>query len=132
MSIKGVIIHDDRVILLKNERNEWELPGGKLEPTESPVDCLEREIREELGVAIRPGQLLDSWVYHIHPGVDVLIVTFGCICERGARFVHSSEHKALGQFQRGEISGLNMPRNYKESIATWFEHPRRPAAEPLR
>lgn len=33
----------------------WELPGGKVEPGEDPVDALHREISEELGVAVRLG-----------------------------------------------------------------------------
>jgi 8-oxo-dGTP diphosphatase len=37
-------------MLLKNKyRNEWELPGGMLEPGETPRDCAARECREESG-----------------------------------------------------------------------------------
>ena len=36
-------------------RGRWEFPGGKVDPGESAVDALHREIREELGVVIRLG-----------------------------------------------------------------------------
>ena len=37
VSVKGVAIQDGKVLLLENERNEWELPGGKLEVGEDPM-----------------------------------------------------------------------------------------------
>ena len=36
----------------------WELPGGKVEPGESPLSALHREVSEELGVSIGVGYLL--------------------------------------------------------------------------
>jgi len=36
--------------LVKNNRNEWELPGGRLEPNELTEETLEREIYEELNI----------------------------------------------------------------------------------
>ena len=52
ISIKGVLIEDGQVALLENERGEWELPGGRVEPGEDPAACLVREFAEELGAAI--------------------------------------------------------------------------------
>jgi 8-oxo-dGTP pyrophosphatase MutT (NUDIX family) len=65
VSIKGVLLVDDRVALVRNERDEWELPGGRLEAGEDPPDCVEREVREELGLSSRAGALLDVWRYVI-------------------------------------------------------------------
>jgi 8-oxo-dGTP diphosphatase len=33
---------------------QWEFPGGKIHPRESPAACIAREIREELGLEVHP------------------------------------------------------------------------------
>lgn len=32
ISVKGIVFQDGKVWLRRNERSEWELPGGKLDP----------------------------------------------------------------------------------------------------
>lgn len=120
VSIKGVVVRDGRVLLLRNERDEWELPGGKLDLGEDPADCVVREIAEEVGWQVTAGPLLDAWQYHIRDGVDVLIVTFGCRTRSDAEPVLSHEHKEIGLFTEAEISSLPMPDGYKLSIANWY------------
>ena len=58
VSVKGVAVQDERVLLLENERAEWELPGGKLELGEDPLACVVREISEEAGWQVTAGP---SW-----------------------------------------------------------------------
>jgi 8-oxo-dGTP pyrophosphatase MutT (NUDIX family) len=120
VSVKGVAVQDGKVLLLENERNEWELPGGKLELGEDPVDCVVREISEESGWQVAAGPLLDCWQYHIRPGTDVVIVTYGCHVLSADPPVVSNEHKRAGLFAPGQVPELVMPEGYKQSVATWF------------
>ncbi|MEE2035773.1 NUDIX domain-containing protein [Nocardiopsis sp. CT-R113] len=121
VSVKGVVIRDDRVLLLRNERDEWELPGGKIELGETPEECLAREIEEETGWPVQVTEILDSWIYHITQ-VDryVFIVTYGCHVDAQALIVVSSEHKEAGLFSATEVHGLPMPEGYKRSVLAWF------------
>jgi 8-oxo-dGTP pyrophosphatase MutT (NUDIX family) len=45
--IDAAIIQDKRLLLVK-KRASWILPGGRIKPRESALDCLAREVREEL------------------------------------------------------------------------------------
>jgi 8-oxo-dGTP pyrophosphatase MutT (NUDIX family) len=60
VSIKGVLFIDKKVVLLLNDRGEWELPGGRLEKGEPPEACLQREFNEELGCPVEVGELRAS------------------------------------------------------------------------
>jgi len=120
VSVKGVVIRSGQVVLLRNEREEWELPGGKLEASEDPPECLAREIAEELSLEVEVRGLLDAWVYAITPEVRVLILGYGCVDrapEREARLSH--EHKALRWFALDELDGLRMPEGYKATVRAW-------------
>lgn len=121
VSIKGVVVRDDRVLLLKNDRDEWELPGGRIELGETPEECVAREIHEETGWTVVTGPILDTWMYHIVVArKHVFIVTYGCYPTDTVPPVLSHEHKEVGLFTETEVSALNMPEGYKRSIAVWF------------
>jgi len=116
VSVKGVTSIDGRIPLLFNERDEWELPGGRLEAGEQPDIALVRELAEELNVEARVDRILDSWLYKIAGKGEVVIVTYACTVLRseGMRFSH--EHKGLRLVDPGELEGLIMPDGYKRSI----------------
>ncbi|MGP4112348.1 NUDIX hydrolase [Streptomyces sp. 4N509B] len=127
VSVKGVALDARRrVVLLRNEREEWELPGGRLEAADaSPEHTVERELREETGWEVTAGPLIDGgvWVYEPIPGRRVLIVTYGCtVLTPEATPVVSHEHKQVGLFTVDQVDALTMPAGYKKTIHTWYGH----------
>ncbi|MFC9086340.1 NUDIX domain-containing protein [Nocardiopsis dassonvillei] len=64
-------------MLLHNERDEWELPGGKIELGEALEECLARKIAKETGWPVQVTEILDSWMGHIaEVNRHVFIVTY--------------------------------------------------------
>jgi 8-oxo-dGTP pyrophosphatase MutT (NUDIX family) len=126
VSVKGVVVRGERVLLLRNERQEWELPGGRLELGETPPQCVAREITEETGWVVETGPILDSWLYYIDQADrNVFIVTYGCHLADGQDTVDpvlSHEHRQIGLFTEAEVADLIMPLGYKTSITTWYSH----------
>lgn len=55
----------------------WEFPGGKREPQETFEECLVRELREELGIEVDVGDLVQS-LTHAYPEKTVLLNFFHC------------------------------------------------------
>jgi ADP-ribose pyrophosphatase YjhB (NUDIX family) len=119
ISLKAVILWRGRVPLLRNERDEWELPGGKLELGEDPRLALRREIAEELDWNVEVGEPFQTWVYRIRADRHVFIVTFRASYGGDGQPRRSTEHKALGLFTPAEIAtdAVRMPAGYKEAVA---------------
>lgn len=120
VSIKGVMAIDGRIPLLQNERDEWELPGGRLEAGEQPAVALARELAEELNILARVDRILDSWLYAIAGHGEVVIVTYACTVLDAGGLRYSAEHKSLQLVEPGLLAELNLPQGYRDSIAAWI------------
>jgi mutator protein MutT len=55
----------------------WEFPGGKREPNETFEACLSRELREELGIEVEVGGLVES-LPHAYPEKTVHLKFYQC------------------------------------------------------
>lgn len=118
VSVKGVFCAPDgRVVLLMNERGEWELPGGRIEEGESAAGCLAREVEEELCLRVSVGAPLDSYLFEVVPGKHVFVVTYACRLEGEFTPALSHEHREIGLFAPDALPE-RLPPGYRDSIAT--------------
>jgi 8-oxo-dGTP diphosphatase len=77
----GVLFRDaaGRVLLVKpSYKDGWDIPGGYVEPGESPMQAARREVAEELGVDVEVGRLLVvDWAPHPNEGDKLLFIFDG-------------------------------------------------------
>ena len=73
---------DGRILLTRRRPDQplpdqWELPGGKMEPGEAPDEALRRELVEELGARVAVGPIWDV-LHHRYPEYAVLMLVYAC------------------------------------------------------
>jgi 8-oxo-dGTP diphosphatase len=77
----GLLIRDpeNRILLVRpTYKDGWDIPGGYVEPGESPAQAAAREVIEEVGAAILPSRLLVvDWAPHPAQGDKLLFVFDG-------------------------------------------------------
>ena len=118
-SIKGVLLVNGRVLLVKNPRREWELPGGRSEPGEDHTETLTREFAEELSVQVAVGNEIDSYLFEVIPGRHVHIITYGCTLLGEFNPSLSSEHTEHCLWPVDRLSELKLPVGYRHSVEEW-------------
>ena len=89
----ALIFHNGRLLITRRPVGShleglWEFPGGKREAGETFEQCLVREIREELGIDIAVGELVED-ISHAYTDRTVRLKFFSC------RWI-GGEPKALG------------------------------------
>ena len=93
----AVVIREGRVLLTRRAEGQhlagmWEFPGGKLEEGESPEEALARECREECGIDVDVGEILDV-THHRFPEKDVLLLFYRCRLHGGeVRHLQVADH----------------------------------------
>ena len=109
----ALIDTDGRVLICKRPQGKqlaglWEFPGGKVEPGESPEQCLIRELDEELGIQVSHACLAPFvFASHAYESFHLLMPLF--LIRRWEGIVRAREHKALAWVKPRDMDAYPMP-----------------------
>jgi 8-oxo-dGTP diphosphatase len=109
----ALIDTDGRVLIARRPPGKsmaglWEFPGGKVEPGERPEQSLIRELREELGIAVKEECLAPlTFASHLYPDFHLLMPLY--VCRRWAGFVEARENQQLKWVRPPELRNYPMP-----------------------
>lgn len=76
----GIIVRDGKFLIARRGQGKhlegcWEFPGGKVEDGESPEDCLDRELREELSIDVEVlGYITEN--VHAYPEKTIKLIAY--------------------------------------------------------
>ncbi len=84
IAVKAFIVKDRKALLIKRRANDvhspgkWDIPGGRLEPGENPLDGIRRECREEVGLDIEIVMPVEVQHFVRDDGQKITMIIFLC------------------------------------------------------
>lgn len=127
----NAIITCNSKILLEKRRDcdIWGLVGGGVKKTESPLQAIAREIREELGLRVPLDRFRKLGVYG-EPGRiaayqdgsvwRMVVVVFALELEEEPQMVISAESRDLRFFSKEELKNIEIVVTHSDIVDDWF------------
>jgi 8-oxo-dGTP pyrophosphatase MutT (NUDIX family) len=123
----AALVRDDagRVLLVQHVEGRWQLPGGAVDPGESPQEAAARECLEEAGVVVRIGEVLGVFggdryrvTYANGDELGFVPIVFAGELVGGELRPDHEETQAVGWFTTSEIAALEMHPATREMLTT--------------
>ena len=105
----AIIYFNDKILVTQRSEKmklplKWEFPGGKLEDDESEIDCIKREIREEINIEIKVLEKISNSIYD-YGTFKINLIPFISTYVSGEIIL--SEHKDYKIIDKSELLGLD-------------------------
>lgn len=105
-----------RVLLVRHAEGPWVLPGGSMDPGETPADAAVREMWEESGLLVEPVRILGVYggseyriTYKNGDELAFVMTVFECRRKDGIMQPDGTETLAVAYFSREELAHLPLP-----------------------
>lgn len=109
----ALVDSDGRVLIAQRPEGKsmaglWEFPGGKIEADERPEDALIRELKEELGIAVKEACLAPfTFASHTYGAFHLLMPLY--VCRRWEGTPQPHHHAALKWVRPKDMKDYPMP-----------------------
>lgn len=105
----AIILIENKILVTQRSNKmklplKWEFPGGKVEENETEIDCIKREIREEINIEIEVVKKLSSCIYD-YGNVKINLIPFIAKHIRGE--IKLTEHKDYKLLEKAALLGLD-------------------------
>ena len=105
----AIILKDEKILVAqRNEKMKlplkWEFPGGKLEFNENEIECIKREIKEEININIEVLQKLSNNI-HDYDTFKIKLIPFVVRYISGE--IKLAEHKDYRLLERSQLLNLD-------------------------
>jgi 8-oxo-dGTP diphosphatase len=105
----AIIFHNNKILAVQRGPNmslpfKWEFPGGKLEDNETELECIKREIREELSIEIEVQNRLTP-SYFAYPNINIELIPYLARYLSGE--IVLAEHKSYQFLDITELNNLD-------------------------
>ena len=120
VAVVCIVPRDGRVLMIRRATQLgyglWGLPGGYVDRGEVVEKAAAREVWEETGLEVEPGDLIGLFS---EPGNPVMVAVYAAR-ETGGFLAAGTEALELGFFDVDDLPELAFPRD-REVLATWRE-----------
>jgi 8-oxo-dGTP diphosphatase len=129
VGVGAVVVRGDRALIVRRahepRKGEWSLPGGLLELGESLADAARREVKEETGLEVVIGPVVETFdrVHRDAAGrirYHFVIVDFVCWSDDGDP-VAGSDAEAIAWVTAAEIDGYGVNAHAKAVLLKGLE-----------
>lgn len=105
----AIIIKDNNILVAQRSEKmkmalKWEFPGGKLESGETEIECIIREIKEELNIDIVIVKELQNRIYD-HGDYKINLIPF--VAHYSSGDIRLTEHKQFRLLKLSELLDLD-------------------------
>jgi 8-oxo-dGTP diphosphatase len=105
----AIIVIENKILVTQRSEKmklplKWEFPGGKLEENESEINCIKREIKEEINIEIEVLRKLSNSIYD-YGNFKINLIPF--IAKHILGEIILAEHKDYKLLEKVELLSLD-------------------------